>query len=258
MNIPLKSKVEIAKMRAAGRVVADALALISESIRPGVTSTLDIDILAESFLLERGAIPSFKGYRGFPKVVCVSVNEQVVHGIPGPRVLKDGDIVGIDIGAIVGGYHGDSALTLAVGNVSADALALMDATRGSLFAAIAAAGPGKCLGDVSSAIQIYVEDRGYSVVRELMGHGIGTKMHEDPHVPNFGKPGTGPVLQSGMVLAIEPMVNAGGHKINTLDDGWTVVTRDGSLSAHFEHTVAITEDGAEILTMRDGEVPPVL
>lgn len=254
--IVLKTKAEIDKMRAAGLVVAAALTEIAACIIPGETTTYDIDALAESVIVKHGAIPSFKGYRGYPSVTCISVNEEVVHGIPGPRKLYEGDIVGIDLGAILDNYHGDSAITIPVGNVSSEAQRLMRVTREALFAGIRQATVGNRLTDISSAIQQHAEKNGYSVVRDLVGHGIGRDMHEEPQVPNFGRPGRGPRLEEGMTLAIEPMLNAGSHQVETLPDRWTIVTKDKSLSAHFEHTVAITANGPEILTLREGEVIP--
>jgi methionyl aminopeptidase len=254
--IILKTKAEIEKMRAAGMIVARALAQIAVGIVPGRTTTADLDSLAETVLSKHGAIPSFKGYKGYPNVICVAVNEEVVHGIPGPRRLNEGDIVGIDLGAIVDGYHGDAAVTLPVGKVSPEAQRLLKVTREALFAGIARARGGNRLTDISNAIQEYAEKHHYSVVRDLVGHGIGKKMHEDPQVPNFGRPGRGPILEEGMTLAIEPMINMGGHQVESLPDKWTIVTKDRSLSAHFEHTVAITRDGPDILTLGDGETVP--
>ena len=253
--IVLKSRDEIEKMRVASKVVAAALTEIAASIVPGRT-TMELDSLAEAILSRHGAIPSFKGYKGYPNVVCIAVNEEVVHGIPGPRRLQEGDIVGIDLGAIVNGYHGDSAVTIPVGKVSAEAQRLIRVTRGALFAGIRMARVGNRLTDISNAIQQYVESHHYSIVRDLVGHGIGRDMHEEPQVPNFGKPGRGPRLEEGMTLAIEPMVNVGGHQVETLPDRWTIVTKDRSLSAHFEHTVAITKNGPDILTLRPGETLP--
>jgi len=254
--IIIKSKTEIQKMLAAGKVVAAALTELSSSIIPGKTTTMDLARLAEKIISGYGAIPSFKGYRGYPDVICVSINEEVVHGIPGPQRLMEGDIVGIDLGAILDGYHGDSAVTLPVGEISEEAKKIIRVTRESLFAGIRAAKAGNRLGDVSHAIQAYAEKRGFSVVRDLVGHGIGRQMHEEPQVPNFGKAGKGPRLEEGMTLAIEPMLNAGRWEVESLPDHWTVVTKDRSLSAHFEHTVAITRDGPEILTLREGETYP--
>lgn len=235
-------------MRAAGKVVADALAMITESIVPGRTTTGELDRLAEEFLKSRGAIPSFKGYRGYPNVLCVAVNEEVVHGIPGNRVLDQGDIIGVDLGAMIDGYHGDSAITIPVGEISQEAARLLRVAREALFRGIRQAREGNRLTDISNAIQQYAESQGYSVVRDLVGHGIGRDLHEDPQVPNFGRRGRGPRLEAGMTLAIEPMVNIGGHQIESLPDRWTVVTRDRSLSAHFEHTVAVTKSAPDILT----------
>ena len=247
--IRIKSPQEIEKMRVACKAVANTLAGLVKAIVPGKTTTSDLDCLARELLADAHAVPSFKGYRGYPMNICVSVNEEVVHGIPGPRALRRGDIVGIDLGAIIDGYHGDGAVTAPVGEVTGAAKRLLRVTREALFEGIDRARPGNRIGDVSHAIQSYVEEHGYSVVRDLVGHGIGRDMHEDPQVPNFGRPGTGVRLREGMTLAIEPMVNAGGPAIETLDDHWTVVTRDRSLSAHFEHTVAITAHGPDILTV---------
>jgi methionyl aminopeptidase len=254
--IILKSKLEIEKMRAAGAVVARALEAVVASIVPGKTTTFDTDNLAEAVILSHGAIPSFKGYSGYPAVACVSINDEVVHGIPGPKKLLEGDIVGIDLGAILDGFQGDSAVTVPVGKVSDDAKRLMRVTREALFAGIRAAKCGNRLSDIGNAIQQYAEKNGFSVVRDLVGHGIGRSMHEDPQVPNYGKAGKGPKLEEGMVLAIEPMLNAGGHQIEVLADHWTIVTKDRSLSAHFEHTVAISKSGPDILTLRTGETWP--
>ncbi len=253
--ITLKTDAEIEKMRIAGQVVADALTMLEELIVPGKTTTGELDDIAEEFLKTRHAVPSFKGYRGYPKVICVAVNEEVVHGIPGSRVLNEGDILGVDLGAIVDGYHGDSAITIPVGEISPEAKRLLRVGREALFAGIRQARPGNRLTDISHAIQQHAESRGYSVVRDLVGHGIGSEMHEAPQVPNFGRPGRGPRLEAGMTLAIEPMVNIGGHQVESLPDRWTVVTRDRSLSCHWEHTVAITKSGPEILTLRQGEIP---
>ena len=254
--IILKSADEIEKMRAAGKVVAIALTEVAASIVPGKTTTADLDTLAEDVICRHGAIPSFKGYKGYPNATCLAINDEVVHGIPGPRRLKEGDIVGVDLGAILDGYHGDSAITVPVGRVSAEADRLIRITREALFAGIRMARVGHHLTDISHAIQEYAEKHGYSVVRDLVGHGIGREMHEDPQVPNFGRPGRGLRLKEGMTLAIEPMVNAGGYQVETMPNRWTIVTKDGSLSAHFEHTVAITKRGPEILTLRPGETIP--
>lgn len=251
--VKIKTPEQIEKMRVAGQVVARSLEAIQQAIVPGQTTTNDLDLLAERIILEAGGIPSFKGYRGYPSTICASVNEEVVHGIPGPRVLQNGDILGIDIGAIVNGWHGDSAITLPVGEISDEARRLLKVGKEALFRGIAEAQVGNRLSDISHAIQDYAESHGYSVVRDLVGHGIGSEMHEDPQVPNFGKPGRGIVLAEGMTIAIEPMVNAGTYEVDTLSDGWTIVTRDGKLSAHFEHTVAITAAGPKILTLRRDE-----
>ncbi|MDK2785171.1 MAG: methionyl aminopeptidase [Bacillota bacterium] len=245
--IILKSPQEIDIMRAAGRLTALTIAELKRAIRPGVT-TAELDALAEDFITRHGGIPAFKGYQGFPGSICASINEEVVHGIPGLRQVKSGDIISIDIGAIVDGYVGDAAFTAPVGEVSEEALELLRVTEEALYRGIAEARPGRRLSDISHAIQAHAEKAGFSVVRDYVGHGIGTKMHEDPPVPNYGPPGRGPRLQVGMVLAIEPMVNRGTYEVRVLPNGWTVVTADGSLSAHFEHTVAITEAGPEILT----------
>ena len=245
--ILLKSPQEVREMQMPADIVAGAHRKVREVVRPGIT-TRDIDRTVETFIRELGGVPAFKGYRGFPASVCASVNEEVVHGIPGDRVLNEGDIIGVDIGVKSGGFYSDAAQTLPVGRISADAERLLAVTRSALYAGIGEVRPGNRVGDVSWAIQSFVERAGFSVVRSLVGHGIGRSMHEDPQVPNFGKPGQGPLLKPGMAIAIEPMVNAGTYEVDSLDDGWTVVTSDGSLSAHFEHTVAITEDGAVILT----------
>jgi methionyl aminopeptidase len=247
MGIVLKSSREIASMREAGRIAAIVLDSVARAVRPGIT-TRELDDIAVDELRRLGAEPSFKGYRGFPASICASINEEVVHGIPGRRVLKEGDIVSLDFGARVNGFHGDAAVTVGVGKISSAARKIIDTTSGALGAGIAVAGVGVRLGDVSAAIQRYAEARGFSVVREYVGHGIGHDLHEDPQVPNFGVPGEGPLLQKGMTLALEPMVNAGGDRTKVAEDGWTVVTADGSLSAHFEHTIAIGEYGADILT----------
>ena len=222
--------------------------MLENEIKPGIT-TAELDKIAEEFITKHGAKPSFKGLYGFPSSLCISVNEQVIHGIPGEYMLKDGDIVSIDCGACIDGFHGDAARTFPVGNISSDAQKLIDITKESFFKGIEYAKVGNKLGDVSHEIQSYVEAAGFSVVRDFVGHGIGANVHEDPNVPNFGKAGIGPDLVKGMVLAIEPMVNIGNHKVKTLRNGWTVVTRDSSLSAHYENTVAILSDGPEILTL---------
>jgi methionyl aminopeptidase len=246
--IILKNDDEIALMRKAGRIVGETLLLLEKEVKPGIT-TADLDRIAEEFITKHGAKPSFKGLYGFPSSLCISVNEQVIHGFPGAYVLKEGDIVSVDCGAFYDGFHGDAARTFSVGNISVNAQKLVDITRESFFQGIKFAKEGNNLSDISHGIQSYVEAAGFSVVRDFVGHGIGRKVHEDPNVPNFGKSGRGPKLVKGMVLAIEPMVNAGTHKVKTLRDGWTVVTADSSLSAHYENTVAILSDGPEILTL---------
>jgi methionyl aminopeptidase len=246
----LKSLQEIEKIRRACLIVADVLTGIREMVRPGVT-TLALDEFAERFIREAGGKPAFKGYRGYPRSLCTSVNDQVIHGIPAKdAVLRSGDLLSIDVGAIVDGFYGDAAVTVPVGAVTADANRLMRITEEALALGIAEARPGSRLFDISAAIQQHVESHGYSVVREFVGHGIGRSLHEDPQVPNFGERGRGLRIQPGMVLAIEPMVNAGGSKTVVQEDQWTAVTADGSLSAHFEHTVAVLEDGPRILTTR--------
>jgi methionyl aminopeptidase len=245
--IVCKSEKELELMRIAGRIVAETHRLLAQSIRPGVT-TAELDRIAEAYIREQGAVPSFKGYRGFPGSICVSVNEELVHGIPGSRVLKEGDIVSIDIGAQYEGYHGDSAWTYPVGNISETARKLLEVTEQSLYKGLAEAAPGVRLYTISHAIQTHIEQAGFSVVREYVGHGIGANLHEEPQIPNFGIPNRGPRLKPGMTLAIEPMVIEGERHVRTLDDQWTVVSADGTLCAHFEHTIAITDDGYEILT----------
>lgn len=248
--IILKTPAEIEIMAEASRVVAEVLEIVRNEVRPGV-STDDLDRIAEKEILARGATPAFKGYRNYPKTLCASVNEQVVHGIPSGRKLKDGDIIGLDLGAIVGGFYGDSAVTVAVGRISEKTAKLVQVTEESLYLGIKQAVVGNRLTDISSAVQRHAEAGGYSVVTEFVGHGIGRQLHEEPQVANYGKPGQGPRLQSGMVLAIEPMVNMGGSAVRILDDRWTAVTADGSLSAHFEHTIAIQPSGpARILSRR--------
>jgi methionyl aminopeptidase len=244
--IILKTPEEIAVMAKASRIVAEALAVLKSAIKPGIT-TDELDQLAELEIRARGALPAFKGYRNYPKTLCASVNEQVVHGIPSKRVLKEGDIIGLDLGAIVGGFYGDSAVTVAVGRVDEKTAALVRITEESLSLAIEQARVGNRLSDISHAVQRHVEAAGYSVVTEFVGHGIGRQLHEEPQVPNYGKPGQGPRLQAGMVLAIEPMVNMGGPAVRVLDDRWTAVTVDGSLSAHFEHTIAIQPSGPAVV-----------
>lgn len=245
--IVLKSPDEIEKMAKAGRIVAEVLLKLGEAVVPGIT-TDDLDRMANEWIKKKGAIPTFVGYRGYPKSICTSVNEEVVHGIPGNRVLAEGDIIGIDCGVTCEGFVGDSARTLPVGKVSDEALRLMRVTEECLAKAIECVREGKRLGDIGHAVQRHAEGEGFSVVRDFVGHGIGRVMHEDPQVPNYGEAGTGPRIKMGMVLAIEPMVNAGGHEVQVLDDKWTVVTKDRRLSAHFEHTVACTDKGPRILT----------
>jgi len=242
-----KSDVELDLMREAGRIVALTHKELQQAVRPGIT-TKELDQLADDFIRKQGALPSFKGYHGYPASICASVNEVVVHGIPNEVPLKEGDIVSIDIGANIHGYHGDSAWTWGVGQISETAQKLLDVTEQSLYKGIEQARAGNRLSDIGHAVQTYVEDNGFSVVREYVGHGIGQQMHEDPSIPNYGQPGRGPLLREGYTLAIEPMVNVGTHKTRSLEDKWTVVTADSSLAAHFEHTVAVTVNGPEILT----------
>ncbi|MDP3024478.1 MAG: type I methionyl aminopeptidase [candidate division Zixibacteria bacterium] len=246
--IELKSEREIRIIRENGRIVALTLSYLKEKIKSGI-KTIELDKLAEEFILKKNAIPAFKGYRGYAGNICTSINNEVVHGIPGERALKEGEIVSVDIGVLKNGFYADGAWTFPVGEISNQAKRLLEVTLESLEAGISQSIAGNRLGDISYAVQSIAEKNGYSVVRDLTGHGIGRQMHEDPPVPNFGSPGTGLLLKEGMILAIEPMVNAGGYEIKTLEDNWTVVTLDGSLSAHFEHTVAITQNGAEILTL---------
>lgn len=243
-----KSEAELAIMREAGRIVAETHKLMSQAVRPGIT-TKELDQIAENFIRSQGAIPSFKGYNGFPGSICASVNDELVHGIPSGRTLQEGDIISIDIGAQYKGYHGDSAWTYPVGTISDTARKLLEVTERSLYAGLAVAKPDERLYTISHAIQRVVEDEGFSIVREYVGHGVGTELHEEPQIPNYGIPGRGPRLKPGMVLAIEPMVNVGERYVKTLEDNWTVVTVDGTLCAHFEHTIAITQDGFEILTL---------
>jgi methionyl aminopeptidase len=247
--ITLKSEHELALMREAGRIVAEVLARIPEVVAPGIT-TADLEAVADEIIVGKyEAIPSFKGYRGFPGLVCTSINEQIVHGIPGRRTLHDGDIVSVDVGVIYKGYQGDAAITVPVGQVDAESQRLMDVTREALRVGIEAAQAGKWTMDISRAIQRYAESQGYSVVREYTGHGIGRNMHEDPQIPNYFEPRMGRArLRPGMTFALEPMLNAGSWRTRVLDDNWTVVTADGQRSAHFEHTVAVTKNGPEILT----------
>ena len=252
-GITVKAPREISLMREAGRIIAEAKLAVKNALAPGVTSA-EMDALAEEIIKKRGAIPSFKGYQPaphmppFPATICFSFNEEIVHGIPSDRKMQDGDIVSVDFGAIVEGYHGDSAFTAGVGLVTDTAQKLIDVTAESLCTGIAKATPGSRLTDISNAIQVFAEAEGFSVVREYVGHGIGRALHEEPQIPNYGSPGRGPLLQEGMVLAIEPMLNIGTWKTKIMPDGWTVVTEDGKLSAHSEHTVAITSEGPEVLT----------
>ncbi|MBP2651537.1 MAG: methionine aminopeptidase, type [Firmicutes bacterium] len=245
--IILKSDRELTYMRDAGKIVAEALTEVKKAVKPEV-STQDLDELAEKYIKRSGATPAFKGYHGFPGSICASINEEVVHGIPGLRKLKSGDNVSIDIGTVINGYNGDAAITVPVGEVDAEVQKLLDVTEESLYQGIAQANVGNRLSDISHAVQSYAEKYGYGVVRDFVGHGIGRNMHEDPQIPNYGSPGRGPQLKSGMTLAIEPMINMGTHEVKTLNDGWTVVTADKKQSAHFEHTIVITPEGPEILT----------
>lgn len=245
--ICVKSNKEIAKMQKAGKITAGALIAAGEAIRPGMT-TKELDTIVRKYITSHGAKPSFLGYGGFPGSACISVNDEVIHGIPGQRRFAEGDIVSVDVGAYIDGYHGDSCKTFAVGEISEAAKALMKSTEESLYLAIRMAKPGVRLGDIGAAIQKYNEDNGFSVVREFVGHGVGKDLHEEPEVPNYGREGHGVRLAAGMVIAIEPMINEGTAKIKVMPDQWTVKTIDGKLSAHFEHTIAITSDGAVILT----------
>ena len=248
--IVCKSPEEVEKMRAANALVAGVLGELKEAVKPGMTAQ-ELDEVAEMRVREAGAVPAFKGYHGYPATLCVSINDAVVHGIPSPRELVEGDIVSIDMGVVLDGYYGDAALTVGVGAISDAAAELLDVTRDALHRAIDCARVGRRVSDLGYAVQTHVESHGYSVVREFVGHGIGTKLHEEPQIPNYGKPGRGPDLKEGMVLAIEPMVNAGQAAVRVLDDGWTAVTADGSLSAHFEHSVAVSKDGPVILSRLD-------
>lgn len=245
--IILKSDREIGYLRDAGQIVAETFVEIKKAVKPGVT-TLELDQIAEKYIKSRGAIPAFKGYHGFPGNICASVNEEVVHGIPGLRKLKSGDNVSIDIGAVINGYNGDAAITVPVGEVDAEMEQLLKVTEESLYKGIEQAITGNRLSDISHAVQSHAEKYGYGVVRDYVGHGIGRNMHEDPQIPNYGSPGRGPRLKSGMTLAIEPMINVGTYEVQALDDGWTVVTLDKKPSAHFEHSIAVTDNGPEILT----------
>ena len=248
--ITIKSAREIEIMRRSGKITSKTLSMLIKTVRAGMT-TGDVDRLAEESIRSLGGLPTFQGYHGYKHTVCASVNDEVVHGIPGSRVLVDGDLLSIDIGTTLDGYVSDSAVTIAIGNVSAEAQRLMRVTQECLMLGIAQMHKGNRLSDIGAAIQMHAESNGFGVVRDLVGHGIGTKMHEEPQVPNYGQPGQGPILRSGLCLAIEPMITQGTFTVETLDDGWTVVTADGKLAAHFEHTIAITDDGPRILTLRD-------
>ena len=245
--ITLKNSHEIELMRRAGKITAAARALAGEMVKPGVT-TQEINNEVERFIRKEGAIPSFLNYSGYPGSICISVNDEVIHGIPGKRVLQDGDIVSVDVGAFIGGFHGDCAATFACGTITPEAQDLIDVTRQSFFEGIKLAKKGQRVSDISAAIQVYVESHGYSIVREYVGHGIGRNLHEAPEVPNYGEPGRGPRLLRGMTLAVEPMVNAGTAAIQNMSDGWTVKTKDGKYSAHYENTILITEGDPELLT----------
>jgi methionyl aminopeptidase len=249
MSIHIKNKQEIEIMRRANQIVAQTHILLEQALQPGMT-TMALDTIAEKYIRSQGATPSFLGYNGYPASICVSVNEEVVHGIPSNEfIIKDGDIVSIDIGAYYLGYHGDAARTHAVGHVSEEAIKLIEVTKQSFYEGMRYAQPGNHLHEISGAIQRYVESNGFSVVRDLVGHGIGKQLHEEPQIPNYKPVGRGPKLQPGMTLAIEPMVNMGHYEVEVLDDDWTIVTLDGSLSAHYEHTILITETGYEILSV---------
>jgi methionyl aminopeptidase len=247
-----KSAAEVGKIHAAGSILADCLDMLSGEARPGV-STSHLDRLAESFIRERGGVPTFLGYRGFPRSICASPNDMVVHGIPGAYRIAEGDVLSIDVGVTLAGYVADSAVTLPMGSIDAEARRLLDVTAESLEAGLSECREGRRLGDVSHAVQEVVEAAGFSVVRSLVGHGVGHEMHEDPQIPNYGDPGRGPRLEEGMVFAIEPMVNVGGHEVYVGADGWGISTSDGSLSAHFEHTVAVGKTGPRVLTRRHSE-----
>jgi methionyl aminopeptidase len=249
-----KSEAELEVMARAGRVVADTLAIIGEAVRPGVT-TKELDEAAEEYIRSQGGVPSFKGYHGFPASICASPNSMVVHGIPGAYSLKDGDLISIDVGVTLEGFVADSAYTFAVGDIDSEAQRLLDACQAALEAGIEEARAGNRIGDISAAVQRTTEAAGFSVVRSLVGHGIGRSMHEEPQIPNFGEPGRGPLLAPGMTLAIEPMINAGKASVVVAEDRWSISTEDGSLSAHFEHTVAVTEDGPRILTLAGVLIP---
>jgi methionyl aminopeptidase len=248
--IALKSAREIEIMRRSGKITSSVLTALMKAVRPGM-STGDLDAMAESGIRQHGGVPTFKGYHGFSGSICASVNDEVVHGIPGSRRLRDGDLLSIDIGTTFEGYVSDSAVTVGVGTISANAQRLLDVTQECLMAGIAAMQRGNHLGDIGAAVQVHAEKHGFGVVRDLVGHGVGREMHEEPQVPNFGSPGAGMELRPGLVLAIEPMITQGRHRVNVLKDGWTVVTADGKLAAHFEHTIALTDEGPKVLTLRD-------
>ena len=245
--VRVRTEREINFIAESAQIVGDTLDMLSEKVKPGIT-LMELDTLAEKFIRSQDAVPAFKGYMGFPATLCISVDDEVVHGIPSDKVLNDGQIVGIDCGAVKNGYYGDSARTFAVGSISDEDKDLIDTTQKALYHGIEKAVPGNYVSDIGHAIQTYVEPRGYSIVRELVGHGIGTNLHEDPQVPNYGDPGMGVELKEGMCLAIEPMINIGDKEVYTLDDGWTVKTKDGYNSAHFEHTIAILKNGPKVLS----------
>lgn len=249
-GITIKSRREMEAMERAGAIVGATLTLLKKSVEPGMT-TADLNRIADKNIRSMGAVPTFIGYHGFPAAICASVNEEIVHGIPGKRVLKEGDIIKMDCGATIDGFIGDAAISVAVGEISEEAQKLMDDTEASLYAGIAAAQPGNRIGDIGAAVSGYATPRGYGVVRQFVGHGVGRYLHEDPQVPNYGEAGKGVLLRTGMCICIEPMLNIGTEDTTILDDDWTVVTADGALSAHFEHTLAITADGPKILTMHD-------
>ena len=246
--VRLRTEREINLIAESAQIVGDTLDMLSGKVKPGIT-LMELDTLAEKFIRSQDAVPAFKGYMGFPATLCISVDDEVVHGIPSDKVLNDGQIVGIDCGAVKNGYYGDSARTFAVGNISDEDKNLIDTTQKALYHGIEKAVPGNYVSDIGHAIQAYVEPKGYSIVRELGGHGIGTNLHEDPQVPNYGDPGMGVELKEGMCLAIEPMINIGDKEVYTLDDGWTVKTKDGYNSAHFEHTIAILKNGPKVLSV---------
>ncbi|MCE2500842.1 MAG: type I methionyl aminopeptidase [Dehalococcoidia bacterium] len=249
-GVTIKSRREMEAMEKAGAIVGATLTLLKKSVEPGMT-TGDLNRIADKNIRSMGAVPTFLGYQGFPAAICASVNEEIVHGIPGKRVLQEGDIIKMDVGATIDGFIGDAAISVAVGKVSEDAQQLMDDTNASLYEGIAAAQPGNRIGDIGAAVESYAIARGYGVVRQFVGHGVGRYLHEDPQVPNYGEPGKGVLLRPGMCICIEPMLNLGTEATQILGDDWTVVTADGALSAHFEHTLAITKDGPKILTVHD-------